>query len=171
MKCRALAFLIFASTACSHAQTTPKNISATQLQGVLSLPLDQAIKLRETYKGPLKSAYARQVALAGRDCQAEIDQEQQPYNICIGQANVQADKDSAIFYNNLQMLCHDQDQLTTLQGIEATWQVYKDSAMKAAHASWPDGTGAPGFAGQVYLSLLRNHMRELDEIYSLNISQ
>jgi hypothetical protein len=171
MKCRALVFLIFASIACSHAQTTPRNISATQLQAVIGLPLDQAIKLRETYKEPLKSAYSRQVALVGRDCQAEIDQGQQPYNICMGQAHVLADRDSAIFYNNLQMLCHDQDQLTTLQAFEATWQVYKDSAMKATHASLLDGTGASGFAGQVYLSVLRNHMHELDEIYSLNISQ
>jgi len=171
MKCRTLVLLIFVSSACSHAQITSKNISAAQLQAVIGLPLDQAVKLRETYKIPLKSAYARQIALVGRDCQAESDQGQQPYNICMGQAEVQADKDFAIFYNNLQMLCHDQDQLTTLQAFEAIWQVYKDSAMKATHASWPDGTGAPGFASQVYLSLLRNHMRELDEIYDLNISQ
>ncbi|QHN04884.1 DUF1311 domain-containing protein [Granulicella sp. WH15] len=171
MKCGALIFSLFASITCSHAQTPPKSISAAQLQTVISLPLDQAVKLRETYKGPLKSAYARQIALISKDCQAESDQGQQPYNICIGQANVQADRDYAIFYHNLQMLCHDQNQLTTLQAFEATWQMYKDSAIKATHASWPGGTGAPGFAGQVYLSLLRNHMRELDEIYGLNISQ
>ena len=35
----------------------------------------------------------------------------------------------------------------------------------------PDGTGAPGFAAEVYLSLVRNHMRELNEIYGQNISQ
>ena len=171
MKCGALVFLILASTTCSHAQTTPKNISAAQLQAIIGLHLDQAIKFRATYKEPLKSAYARQMALVGRDCQAESNQGQQPYNICMGQAGVQADKDYAIFYNNLQMLCHNQDQLTTLQEFEATWQAYKDSAMKATHSSWPDGTGASGFAGEVYLSLLRNHMLELDEIYGLNIAQ
>jgi hypothetical protein len=69
------------------------------------------------------------------------------------------------------MLCHDQDQLTTLQASEKAWQMYENSAMKATRASWPDGTGAPGFAGQVNLSLVRDRMRELDEIYGLNIAQ
>jgi uncharacterized protein YecT (DUF1311 family) len=155
----------------SHAQTIPQNISPAQLQTVIGLPLSQAVNLRETYKGPLKSAYARQIALTGKDCNVESDQGQQPYTICMGHADEQADKDFAVFYNNLQMLCHDQAQLATLQSFEATWQLYKDSAMKATHASWPDGTGAPGLAGQVYLSLVRNHMRELDEIYGLNIAQ
>jgi hypothetical protein len=36
---------------------------------------------------------------------------------------------------------------------------------------WPNGTGAPGFAGEVHLSLVRDHMRELHEIYGLNIAQ
>jgi uncharacterized protein YecT (DUF1311 family) len=169
MKCRVLAlFFLFASTASSHAQTIPQNVSAAQLQAILDLPLTQAVKLRETYKVPLKAAYARQT---GKDCQAEVKQGQQPYNICMGKAGEQADNDLAIFYNNLQLLCHDQDQLTTLQAFQATWQLYRDSAGKAAHASWPDGTGAPGFAGEVYLSLVRYHMRELDQIYGLNISQ
>jgi hypothetical protein len=43
--------------------------------------------------------------------------------------------------------------------------------MKATRAAWPDGTGASGFASQVYLSLVRDHMRELNGIYSLNIAQ
>ena len=171
MKCGALILLICASAVSSHGQTIPQNISPAQLQAVIGLSLDQAVKVRETYKVPLKSAYARQIALAGKDCQAESNQGQQPYNICMGQAGELADKDFAVFYNSLQMLCRDQDQLTTLQAFEATWQAYKGSAMKATHASWPDGTGAPGFAGQVYLSLIRNHMRELDEIYGLNIAQ
>jgi uncharacterized protein YecT (DUF1311 family) len=105
------------------------------------------------------------------DCQTEDDRGQQQYNICMGQADEEADKDFAIFYNNLQMLCHDQDQLATLQDSEKTWKIYSESAMKAARAAWPNGTGAPGFAGQVYLSLVRDYMRELNEIYGLNISQ
>jgi hypothetical protein len=169
MKCQVLILACAcASAVSSHAQTISQSISPAQLQAVIGRPHDQALKLREIYKGPLKSAYARQISLAGKDCNV---QGQQPYNICMGHANEQADKDFAIFYNNLQMLCHDQDQLTTLQAFEAAWQVYKDSALKATHASWPEGTGATGFAGGVYLSLIRNHMRELDEIYSLNIAQ
>jgi hypothetical protein len=171
MKCGALILLVCASAVGSRAQDIPQNISLTQLQAVMDLPLAQAVKLRETYKGPLKSAYARQIAMADKDCHAESVQGQQPYNICMGLAAQQADKDFAVFYNNLQMLCHDQDQLRTLQAFEATWRMYKGSAMKATRASWPDGTGAPGFAGQVYLSLVRNHMRELNEIYGLNITQ
>jgi uncharacterized protein YecT (DUF1311 family) len=140
------------------------------LQAIIGLPLNQAVKQRETYKGPLKSAYERQISVEGKDCQAEIKW-QQPYNICIGRASEHAEEDYAIFYNNLQMLCHDQDQLTTLQASEKAWQMYENSAMKATRASWPDGTGAPGFAGQVNLSLVRDRMRELDEIYGLNIAQ
>jgi uncharacterized protein YecT (DUF1311 family) len=170
MKREALLLAVLASTVCTDAQTSP-NISAAQLQAVIDLPLDQAVKLRETHKGPLKSAYVRQMELVRKDCQAEIDKGQLSYTICMGKADEQADKDFAIFYNNLQMLCHDQDQLTALQVFQATWQEYRKSALEATHAAWPDGTGASGFAAQVYLSLIRNHMSELDEIYGLNISQ
>ena len=154
-----------------HAQAASDDISPTQLQTILSLPLNQAVKQREVYKVPLKSAYDRQNALRDKDCQAQSDVGQQPYNVCMGEAAEQADKDLAIFYRNLQMLCHGQDELTTLQTLHKTWLLYKESAMKAAHAAWPDGTGAPGFAAQVYLSSVRDHMRELREIYGLNISQ
>jgi uncharacterized protein YecT (DUF1311 family) len=169
MKFGALIVLAYVSVACSHAQTTARNVTAAQLQVVLDLSLDQAVTLRETYKGPLKAAYDRQIALAGKDCEAESGQ--QPYNVCMGHASEQADRDFAVFYDHLQMLCHDQDQLTTMHAFEATWQAYRDSAMNAAHASWPDGTGAPGFAGGVYLSLVRDQMRQLHEIYGLNIAQ
>jgi hypothetical protein len=43
--------------------------------------------------------------------------------------------------------------------------------MKATRAAWPDGTGALGFAGQIYLFLVRDYMRNPSEIYGLNISQ
>jgi uncharacterized protein YecT (DUF1311 family) len=163
--------LVFAWPAFCYGQTAIQDISSSQLQAVNDLQLDQAVKLRETYKAPLKSAYKRQISMTGKDCLAESQNGQQPYNICMGQASQHTDEDYAIFYNNLQMLCHDQDELTTLQAFEKAWQTYKDSAIKARHAAWPDGTGAPGFASQVYLSVVRDHMRELGEIYGLNIAQ
>jgi uncharacterized protein YecT (DUF1311 family) len=171
MKFNAGIVLLLALPAFSFAQITTHDISAAQLQAILDQPLDQAIKLRDTYKVPLKAAYERQVAMTGKDCHAEAQQDQQSYNICIGHAGEQANKDYAIFYNNLQMLCHSQDQLTTLQASEKQWQTYKDSAMKATYASWSEGTGAGGFASQVYLSLMRDRMNELYEIYGLNIKQ
>jgi hypothetical protein len=39
-----------------HAQAAPDDISPAQLQTVLNLPLQQAVKQRETCKAPLKSA-------------------------------------------------------------------------------------------------------------------
>lgn len=162
----AIVFSVFCYT-----QTASEDISPAQLQTVLNLPLHQAVKQRETYKSPLKSAYDRQIGMTGKNCQAESKVGQQPYNVCMGQADEQADKDFAIFYKNLQMLCHDQNELTTLQDLHKTWLSYKESAMKAAHAAWPGGTGASGFSPQVYLSLVRDHMRELHEIYGLNIAQ
>lgn len=154
-----------------YSQAASDDISPAQLQAVLNLPLSQAVMQRERYKAPLKSAYDRQNALRDKDCQAQSEAGQQPYNVCMGEATEQADQDFAIFYKNLQMLCHAQDELATLQVSHKTWLSYKDSAMKAAHAAWPKGTGAPGFAAQVYLSLVRDHMRELREIYGLNIAQ
>ncbi len=94
-------------------QPTPENIAPARLQSILDLPLAQAVDQRQQFKSPLKTVYNRQSALAGKDCSAESEQGQQPYNICMGKANEQADADFAIFYNNLQMLCHDQDQLVT----------------------------------------------------------
>jgi Protein of unknown function (DUF1311). len=169
MKCRVFGLLVFAFAASSYAQSIPQNISPAQLQAVVDLPLGQAVARRESYKPALKAAYARQMALMGKDC--EDVQAQQPYNVCMGHADDQADKDFATFYNNLQMLCHDQTQLAALQALEATWQQYRDSAMKATRAVWPDGTAAPGVEGLVYLSLVRNQMRVLGEIYQMNISQ
>ena len=142
----------------------------SRLRAIISLPLDQAIEKREIYKAPLKSAYERQMAISDKDCEAEKEH-QQSYNICMRQAEVRADHDFAIFYNNLQLLCHDEDQLRTMQGSEKAWQVYQDTIDKAAHAAWPDGSGAPGFASQVHLLLVRNRMRELHTIYGLNIAQ
>lgn len=163
-----LSFTLIMSARCI-AQTPLKTVSVSELQSVTGLPLNQAVAARETYKKPLKLAFARQMDQAGKDCQNTSGQ--QPYNVCIGEADEAADGDFATFYNSLQMLCHDQDQLLTLQQSEKQWKAYIDSAMKAARSAWPDGSGAPGFAGQVYLSLVRDYMRELSEIYSLNIAQ
>jgi uncharacterized protein YecT (DUF1311 family) len=111
------------------------------------------------------------MTISGKDCEVEAKLGQQPYNICMGEADEQADRDYATFYNNLQLLCHDQDQLRTLQSSEKAWQTYRDAMAKATDSSWPEGTGAPGFAGEVRLLLLRNRMRELYKIYGLNITQ
>jgi uncharacterized protein YecT (DUF1311 family) len=169
MKCIALALLVLNCSCLCVAQDSARDISPSQLQSILSLPLDQAIQQREPYKVRLNDAYQKQIALTGKDCLTE--QGQQSYNICMGTASQQGDSDLATFYNNLQMLCHTQSQLLTMQASQAAWNVYKDSTMKAAFASWPAGTGAPGFAGEVYLTLQRDRMRELHQIYALNISQ
>ena len=171
MNVKAGVLLVLALPVLCYGLTTNQDISASQLQAVNELQLDQAVKLRETYKAPLRSAYQRQISMAAKDCQAESQKGQQPYNICIGKTSEHADEDYAIFYNELQMLCHDQDQLTTLQAFEKAWRMYMESAKKATHAAWPDGTGASGFAYEVHLSLVRDHMRALREIYSLNITQ
>jgi uncharacterized protein YecT (DUF1311 family) len=171
MKFGTLILFVLVALTRSHGQTVPQDVTPAQLQAVIGLPLDQAVQRRETYKGPLKSAFARQMALSGKDCQSKPALGQQQYNICIGRADEEADKDFAVFYNNLQMLCHNQDQLAAMHDSEKSWENYRESAMKAAHAAWPDGTGAPGFAGGVYLSLIRDRMRELNEIYGLNIAQ
>ena len=156
---------------CCNAQTTPENISPARLQAIIDLPLNKAVEQRAIYKVPLKSAYERQMTMSHEDCEAEVSQGQQPYNICMGKANEQTDRDYATFYNNLQLLCHDQDQLRTLQSSEQAWRMYRDAMGKATYASWPEGTGAPGFAGEVSLLLMRNRMRELYKIYGLNVTQ
>src|SRR5690348_10231024 len=120
---------------CCNAQTKPENIPPSRLQAILDSP-DEGVAQRETYKVPLKSAYERQMGLSEKDCHAEADQGQQPYNICMGNAEQQADKDYATFYNNLQLLCHDQDQLKALQSSEQAWRIYLDAMEKAAHAAW-----------------------------------
>ncbi len=171
MKFKTAVLLVAASPVLCYAQPTTQDISSAQLQAVIDLPLDQAVQKRETYKGLLKAAYQRQVSMLGKDCEAEADQGQQPYNICMGEASKQPDEDFAIFYNNLQMLCHDQDELATLQASEKAWKMYEDSALKATQAAWSDGSGASGFYSEVYLSLVRDHMRELHKIYGLNIAQ
>lgn len=147
----------------------PQDIPAAQLQVILALPLGQAVQQRQLYKPPLQAALASQREPAGKTCGNAAGQ--QPYNLCMGQADQQADADYAVFYNNLQLLCHSQQQLTALQASERAWLAYKASAMHAAEVSWPDGTGAPGMHGQVYLALIRQRMLLLSSIYDLNITQ
>jgi len=171
MSFKAVVMLVAALPVFCYAQTKTQDIAPAQLQAIIDLPLNQAVQQRETYKVPLKSAYDRQISMVGKDCQAESLLGQQPYNICMGQVSDRVVTDYAIFYNNLQMLCHDQDELTALHASEKAWKIYEESALKATHAVWPDGTGASGFASQVYLSLVRDRMRELHEIYGLNIAQ
>ena len=89
----------------------------------------------------------------------------------MGRVADEAEKDFDVFYSNLQMLCHDRNQLSTLQDSQKNWLAYKDSALKAARALWPEGSGAPGFLAEVHLRLVRYHMRELNETYALNIAQ
>ena len=172
---RLAGFALFLLTATCGSQTglqiAPQEISPAQLEAVNGLPLDQAVKQRERFKAPLKAAAAREQGKAEEECSGESGKGQQPYNVCMGQASTRADQDYAVFYNNLQMLCHDEAQLTTMQTAERAWRTYREAAMTAAHAAWPDGTGAPGFAGQVYLQLVRGHLRELETIYGLNIAQ
>ena len=163
-----LALALFMSARC-NGQTSVKTVSLNELQSVIGLPLSQAVAAREVYKKPLKAALARQAGQAGNACRTAAGQ--QPYNVCMGKEDEMADSDFAIFYNNLQMLCHNQAELETLQQSEKQWKVYSDSTMKATRAAWPDGTAAPGVAAQVYLSLVRDYMRQLNEIYDLNISQ
>jgi uncharacterized protein YecT (DUF1311 family) len=171
MKANLSIIFLLAMSALCNAQNKPTNISPSQLQAIIDLPLNEAVKQRANYKVPLKSAYERQIAMSDKDCEVEANQGQQPYNICMGKAEEQTDSDYASFYNNLQLLCHDQNELRTLQSSEQLWQTYRDAMEKARHASWSDGTGAPGFASQVHLSLVRDRMRELYTIYTLNISQ
>ena len=171
MKFRTAVLQVAALPMFCYAQPTTQDISPAQLHAVIDLPLDQTVHKRETIKGPLKAAYQRQISMLGKDCEAEADEGQQPYNICMGHASEQADKDYAIFYNSLQMLCHDQGQLSTLQASEKAWKIYEDSALKATQAAWSDGSGASGFYGEVYLLLVRDHMRDLQEIFGLNIAQ
>lgn len=171
MKLSLVVIFLLAVPALCNAQSTPENISPSRLQAIIDLPLNEAIKQREIYKAPLKSAFERQMAMSDKDCEAEAKRGQQPYNICIGKAEEQTDNDYSSFYNNLQLLCHDQDQLRTLQSSELAWQTYRDAMGTATHASWSEGSGASGFAGEVHLLLLRNRMRELYKIYGLNVAQ
>ena len=103
------------------------------------MPLADAVKAREGFKKPLRVAYARQMELARKDCKTV--QGQQPYNICMGEASEAAERDFAEFYNNLQMLCRNESELRTLQDSERNWAAYKDSAIKAARAAWPEWHG------------------------------
>jgi|ERR1017187_3713658 uncharacterized protein YecT (DUF1311 family) len=171
MKLLVLLAVVLASSVVCYPQTALRDINPSELQAVLDLPLNQAVRQRTIYKEPLTAAYNRQIAMTDKDCRIESEKGQQPYNICMGHAEEQANEDFAIFYNNLQVLCHDQFQLKTLQASLKAWRTYQDSAMKATRAAWSGGSGASGFAAQVYLSLLRNYMRELHEIFGLNIAQ
>jgi uncharacterized protein YecT (DUF1311 family) len=165
MKLSAGIFILLAMPILGNAQPTPEDISPSRLQALIDLPLNEAVKQRAMYKVPLKSAYEHQMAMADKDCEAEANEGQQPYNTCIRNSAEQTDKDYATFYNYLQLLCHDQEQLRTLQSSERAWHTFRDEMEKTAQASWSEGSGASGFAGEVHLLLVRNRMRELYKIY------
>jgi hypothetical protein len=135
-------FFLLSVSIYGHTQTTPKDISSSRLQSIIDLPLNEAIKQRAIYKVPLKSAYARQLAMSDKACEVEANQGQQPYNICMGKAEEQIDEDYASFYNNLQLLCHDQEQLRTLQSSEKVWLTYLDAMEKSDASLMVGGDGS-----------------------------
>src|ERR1035441_9994178 len=92
MKVVSLIFCALALPLFCNGQHASEDISPAQLQTVIDLPLGQAVEQRETYKAPLRAAYDRQITMTGKDCQAESEAGQQPYNVCMGQADVQADR-------------------------------------------------------------------------------
>jgi hypothetical protein len=53
------------------------------------------VQQRETYKVRLKAAYDRQIKMTDKDYETESKEGQQAYNVCMGQAEAQEDKDFA----------------------------------------------------------------------------
>jgi hypothetical protein len=49
--------------------------------------------------------------------------------------------------------------------LEQAWQVYLRAASAAARNQFDGGTGGPSFGLETHLRLVRNHMRELNQIY------
>jgi uncharacterized protein YecT (DUF1311 family) len=172
MRSSALGFLLIAmASTCVTAQTEPHDITPAQLRAITALPSTEAIHQRQLHKAPLRAAYERQIASEDKDCLAEARQGQQPYNICMGRAEDRANQDFAEFYEHLQRLCWNESQLSALQSSERSWKRYEINAIHAAEVNWSDGTGRSGFLSQVHLSLLRDRMKELYQVYGLNIAQ
>src|ERR1039458_2466671 len=71
MKVVSLVLFVLALPMFCYGQRASQDISPAQLQTVIDLPLNQAVKQRETYKAPLKAAYDRQITITGKDCAAE----------------------------------------------------------------------------------------------------
>jgi uncharacterized protein YecT (DUF1311 family) len=53
--------------------------------------------------------------------------------------------------------------------VELLWGRYRESACKAAFHQFEGGTGAPSFEMQCQLKLTRDHLRELDMIYGVDL--
>ena len=53
--------------------------------------------------------------------------------------------------------------------LESIWQQYRELACTAAFHQFEGGTGAPSFQMQCELKLTRDHLRELDLIYGIDL--
>jgi len=62
-----------------------------------------------------------------------------------------------------QQLAHEFDN------VEQLWRQYRDTACKAAFHQFDGGSGAASFEMQCELKLTRDHMRELDTIYGVDL--
>ena len=59
--------------------------------------------------------------------------------------------------------------LTEFNHVEEVWRNYRETACTAAYHQFNGGTGGPSFEGQCELTLTRDHMRELDMIYGMDL--
>jgi uncharacterized protein YecT (DUF1311 family) len=59
--------------------------------------------------------------------------------------------------------------IAELDSVEESWRQYREHACTAAFHQFDGGTGGPSFQAECELRLTRNHMRELDIIYGIQL--
>lgn len=62
-----------------------------------------------------------------------------------------------------------QQQAAEFDRLEQAWQNYREVACTAAFHQFDGGSGAPSFQMQCQLKLTRDHMRELDLVYGIDL--
>jgi Lysozyme inhibitor LprI len=143
---------------------------------------------RQQLRAQAKAAFDAEAAREkGGDCREA--QNTQEFNTCFGDAVTIADQHLEAYEEALEAILalHDPDQPSTpsvgiagpvqtpqqdateFDHLEQLWHTYLDAASTAAFHQFDGGTGGPSFGLETHLRLVRNHLRELNTLYGIEL--
>jgi uncharacterized protein YecT (DUF1311 family) len=124
--------------------------------------LAQDFKAHEQHAVIAISALKAEESKEGKDCSQARDQHEQ--NICTAEVAEAADRNLALFYDNLKAII-DGDAQKKLQQSQDAWLQYRASACDAVFEFYKDGSIRNSERARCAIRLTRQRMRDLDVLY------
>ncbi len=121
----------------------------------------QDFQTRQQHVDAAAAALRAEQAEEGRHCAAQNQYED---NICSAQSAEAADRNLAVFYQNLKAILAGEAQ-HTLQASQDAWLDYRKKTCDAVFAFYRDGTIRNAAQARCHTRLTSERMRDLDYLY------